>query len=106
MIILVITSMWSYNQDETHAITILIQWWENMIGSSCLDRVAAKAANAFLIIFSTVQRPSLNFIASKEKAKDRRKVVQKIRIMKIFIVVMLVTTMLLAIKLVVMIMMT
>jgi hypothetical protein len=53
------------------------------------------------------KRPLLNFKASKDKAKDRRKVVQTIRIKKIFIVaMMLVTRKLLVIMRVVMIMMT
>ena len=54
-----------------------------------------------------VQRPLLNFKASKDKAKDRRKSSSIIRIKKIFIVaMMLVTTKLLVIMRVVMIMMT
>ena len=54
-----------------------------------------------------VQRPLLNFKASKDKAKGRKKVVQTIRIKKIFIVaMMLVTTKLLVIMRVVMIMVT
>jgi len=55
-------------------------------------------------IAQKVQRPSLNFKASKDKAKE---IVRTIRIKKIFIVaMMLVTTKLLVIMRVVMIMMT